>query len=754
MMCTSESTLSKAAAPQMLWDKTDPRVAFAAQDLQAALKVDADGSSENAGWVVSLSTASPKEGLHPESYSIIRDPYSRNIRVKGGATVGTMYGGLRLAELLRHDAVASAEAAAAGEGFDSWSGAPLSRISNITVDAPLLELRGLKLNAPLDARTPSYGDMGDSAQHNIDTMWDLTFWQEHLDHMAKHQYNLLSIWSDTPWPSLLDFSGIPKYENLSLDNVYRADIDFVAKNRQNIQGNEVDPNILSHLKLVKTMSIAEKVQFWQAVMSHANQRGIKVMFVTWNIWVYPILNNETSPEGINVSQTNLQTIDYVRTAVNLSFGTYPHLSAIGTDPGEHMENLQGAFSKEEWVWRTYGMGMQDALDANPDRKIWMMVRHNGASIPKILDAFKPLEGRIADFQVGYKYAHNAHMFGTTHPPYAYRDVLPVLTGTVKALWNLRNDDLFNFRFGSPEYAYDYYRQMPLNVTAGMHMGSDGYVWARTWADKRQVTQHGLEIEKHWYNFMTWGRCAYQSCDAEHSLGSDFWISELGARFSELSTTPGAARVLYLGWTNASDIIPQVNRLVIGKWVNDAQWNPEGCFNRDGLPEHGNGFVDVKKFGQYTPVEGVDLVTLKEYVDAVVHGKPMNGTTPVRVVSTLELMAAATQKAVQFLRSSVTNIGPELDATLTDLSVFAKLGCYYASKLCGATELGLYDATKNSAHKEKAVTCLQEALTHWKEYTALATAQYTYPQLLARVAVLDLVEFTKNVQADIDMAQKM
>jgi hypothetical protein len=42
----------------------------------------------------------------------------------------------------------------------------------------------------------------------------------------------------------------------------------------------------------------------------------------------------------------------------------------------------------------------------------------------------------------------------------------VLASGVKALWNLRNDDLFNFRFGSPEYAQKYYAAMPLNATAG------------------------------------------------------------------------------------------------------------------------------------------------------------------------------------------------------------------------------------------------------------------------------------------------
>eukprot|EP01047_Picozoa_sp_COSAG01_P110829 COSAG01_NODE_39630_length_474_cov_0.640000_1_plen_64_part_01 len=64
MMCTAESTLNIAAGPQILWDKTEPRVAFAVQDLHAALAVD---SSENSGWTVTLTTSLPKEGLHPES---------------------------------------------------------------------------------------------------------------------------------------------------------------------------------------------------------------------------------------------------------------------------------------------------------------------------------------------------------------------------------------------------------------------------------------------------------------------------------------------------------------------------------------------------------------------------------------------------------------------------------------------------------------------------------------------------------------
>ena len=174
-------------------------------------------------------------------------------------------------------------------------------------------------------------------------MWDITFWATYLDHMARYQYNMLSLWSLSPWPSIVEFTG--KYAGMSIDDVYRADIDWVAANLKELN-SPVTPQVFSNLKLVKKISISEKVKFWQRVMQMADDRGIKVMLVTWNVFAYPIMDNETK-HGINVDQTNPETIAWVRHAVNLTFATYPLLAAIATDPGEHMKTLTGEFSREE-----------------------------------------------------------------------------------------------------------------------------------------------------------------------------------------------------------------------------------------------------------------------------------------------------------------------------------------------------------------------------------------------------------------------
>ena len=114
------------------------------------------------------------------------------------------------------------------------------------------------------------------------------------------------------------------------------------------------------------------------------------------------------------------------------------------------------------------------------------------------------------------------------------------------------------------------------------------------------------------------------------------------------------------------------------------------------------------------------------------------------------MAATAEAAVGSLGFNAT-AQSELNATVTDILTFASLGRYYSSKLCGATELAMFKATAAAAHKTAAVACLTEAVVHWTRYTALATSQYVYPQLLGRVQLLDLVAFLSDVQQDLALA---
>jgi hypothetical protein len=124
-------------------------------------------------------TVAKDDKAGPQSYRIRRD--GQNITVIGADPVGAMYGGLDLAEAIRTGTLDSLE--------DSEH-------------SPHIAQRGIKFNLPLDLRTPSYTDIGGSAQANIPEVWERGFWIDYLDAMARHRYNVLSLWSLHPFPSM------------------------------------------------------------------------------------------------------------------------------------------------------------------------------------------------------------------------------------------------------------------------------------------------------------------------------------------------------------------------------------------------------------------------------------------------------------------------------------------------------------------------------------------------------------------------
>ena len=74
---------------------------------------------------------------------------------------------------------------------------------------------------PLDVRTPSFSDDGDSAPPNVEEMWSFDFWRELIDEMAREKYNTLSLWNLHPFPSMV---RVPGYEDIALTDVMRGTV--------------------------------------------------------------------------------------------------------------------------------------------------------------------------------------------------------------------------------------------------------------------------------------------------------------------------------------------------------------------------------------------------------------------------------------------------------------------------------------------------------------------------------------------------
>jgi len=641
--------------------------------------------------------------LEPQGYAIGAIGKS-TCWVIGADEPGCMYGGLHLAEVIRIE-----------ERLDKLTEA---------VHKPSILRRGIKFNIPLDARTPSYDDTGDAAQNSYTEMWNFAFWQEFLDDMARYRYNTLTLWNPHPFPSIVELRDYP---DIALQDVCITTLKPTYKAGAWRDPQFVSPQVLENLKVVKKMSMDQKIEFWRRVMRHAKDRAIDIYLITWNV----VMNGTEGKYGITSEQDNPKTIAYLRECVRETLLTYPLLTGIGVTAGENMKHRSDEFAKEKWLWKTYGLGILDAKKEQPNRTVRFIHRVWQTGIGEVIKEFG---AKYPDsFELSFKYAR-AHMYSSVKPPFCKPLLNEMKEYGVKCWWNLRNDDIFNFRWADPEFVRAFLSNLPQGQTAGYHMGSDGYVWAREFTSLQPETPRQLEIKKHWYSFMLWGRLGY-----DLNLQREFFEKTLLDRFPQTRGLP-----LYDAWATASKIIPLVNRF---HWCNwDFMWAVEGCFDQR------SGFHTVRDFIKTKPMEESGLMSIPEHVEKNLANAPMTGKTPVQVAEQLREYADKSLKQVEGIRREAGQISKELQLTLGDIEAMSHLGNYYASKILGAVELHLFEKSKTQQSKQQAVENLRKAQGHWEDYASVANKMYR-PQLLARTRVLDWMGLLKNVKRDVEIAEQ-
>jgi len=652
----------------------------------------------------------PPTSRASESYALrrLRGSGAVGYLVLGADPTGAMYGGLDLAEAIRIETLATLA--------DSDH-------------APHVEERGIKFNIPLDLRTPSYSDCSDAAQQNIPEMWSLDFWRSFLDELARHRYNVLTLWSLHPFPSIV---RVPEYPAVALDDVWRTTLKL-DDTFSHSGSDMVRPAMLDQVEIVRRLTIDQKIQFWRDVMQHAHDRGIDVYWFTWNIFTF----GAEGKYGITRAQTNRATIDYFRASVRETILTYPLLAGLGVTAGEQMENRRDEFSKEKWLWHTYGEGVRDALKLAPGRQVRLIHRFHQTGLGEILDEWKGYPG---PFDLSFKYAI-AHMYSVPNPPYI-KSALPHLHPGLRTWLTVRNDDIYSFRWGDPQFARAFIRHLPgPDKVAGFYMGPDGYCWGREFLSTEPETPRQLVLEKQWFSFMLWGRLSY-----DPDLTDSLFERTLAARFPQVP-----AATLLEAWSHASRIFPQITRLFWGDI--DLRWLPEACLSH---PRH-RGFYTVRHFieGQTMPESGILNITA--WRGRQLRQQPAEGITPLEVAAALDQDATSSLRLVSELRATAGQGEPgasakELRLTLGDLEAFAHIGHYYAAKIRAACELALFDATRQTDQQASAIRHLTAALGHWQRYAATAAKQYR-PALYNRVGYVDLDALTTKVEADLEIARQ-
>jgi hypothetical protein len=688
----------------LYYDSSEPAIAFAANDLKIILdKKEINVQSRPLSSLPSnpegmqiviaqndkeIIKVLKREGgsdvgtLNPQEYAL-RLTGSGNEKgywVIGGDRIGAMYGGIHLGEIVK--------------AFE------LDAVEDEN-QSPYIKKRGIKFNIPLDERVPSHDDRGTAAQANIENMWDFSFWTEYLDVLARQRYNVLSLWNKHPFPCMVKLDDYPE---VALDDVY------------NKSGK------------VKEISIDQKIELWTKIMEYANDRGIEVMIITWNIH----MNGAKGKYGITENVENAVTKDYLRKSVEKIFLTYPLLTGIGVTAGENMNDI-GDDDKEQWLWDTYGKGIQDVQNVQTDRHIRFIHRYWWTSFDKIESRF----GQLKDgFDMSFKYAR-AKMYAAYDPPFAEKELLPNLPEGMLTWWNIRNDDIYNLRWGNPEYAKNFILNLPdEDKTAGYYMGSDRYSWGRESISKNPLSQGVLENEKHWYSFLLWGRLGY---DPETPVG--LLKGLIKNRFPTVSSED-----LFAAWNASSEVIPLVNKFHWFSW--DYLWWPEAGIST-GYGAAIDGYHDINDFIQAEVMDESDLITIVDYAEAVLENQIISGTTSLEVAEMLESYAKTALDKTREM-SGGTNV--ELDETLGDIRAMAHLGNYYGKKIRGATYLKLFQDSKEKKYKDLALSNLEDALMSWKEYASVLESQYIKMNISMQ-GLFDWDEIEKEVKEDIRIVRE-
>ncbi len=412
------------------FDPSDPLIAFAVEDLKASL--------ENAEYLVHAANADFyvkfdffSEGMGPQSFRIQREG-ARGIRIVAGDSLGAMYGCLEVAEQIS-------------------LGGSLAAVREMA-RKPYVLRRGLKFNIPFDGRTPSYDDTGDAAQKNIAVMWDFEFWRHFLDTMARNRYNVLSLWTTNPYGGIVE---LPKYPGVNFDDVARITQPVGPETDNHFQHLDVfDP---ANYEIIREITLEEKIDYWTRVFDYAEHRGIEIYIFHWNIFLW----NAVGKFGITYDQDNLKSIEYLRYCIAQFLKTYPQIDGIGVSAGEHLDRgTEWDIGIEDWLHRTYGMGVLDALKDDPRRPFRFIFRHLWSDLSKSAAAF---EGYDVPFNTSHKYAR-ARVYSTTTSPYLDFEYREKLEETGVPCWlNIRNDDVYVHRWGDADHVREFLQNIPRDV---------------------------------------------------------------------------------------------------------------------------------------------------------------------------------------------------------------------------------------------------------------------------------------------------
>jgi hypothetical protein len=569
-------------------------------------------------------------------------------------------------------------------------------------ETPFLGVRAMKFNPPLKGNVyMSEEDLTNSAW-----FYDLDYWDRFMRAMAYNRYNTLTLWSSHPFDQMVRLKKYPEATTLSQD--------------------KLDKNIA----------------FFHKLFRMAKSYGLDTYIVTWNIHMSPGFR---AAHGLKDGQDSPMIRDYQKECIRELLREYLELTGLGTCPGENMP--MSAAANAEWIRDVY----LDTL-ANTGRKPPFIYRYWGAR-PKETATMLANANYPGEILLDIKF-NGEHMYSSTKPHPEEMRWLTQSQRPYKLLWHLRNDCIFQLRWGDPEFVAEMLRTCGGAESAGFVMGSeieipgaDRYHTSRTAGHR----DWNFEFEKNWMRFAVWGRMGYNP-----KLADDYWIDRFSERFGA-----AAGKDAFLALKKASKIVPTATSFhwnyMNGDWYpegNIGGWNTSDGMKKMNFRESGI-FHDIREW-MFNNVIDDSMMNVPDYVaSCIVNGEETQKgvLTPPRVAAMLDEFATSCEEHGQAASLRLTKGTKEWQCMQLDLDASVALGRYYADKIRAATEQMTYLATSDESRKAAAVKCLENARDQWKRLADITRSHYVTHEVWL-VGQFDWAMYLPDVEKDIDTAREM
>jgi hypothetical protein len=622
IFCLTVGASRALAAEALILAPPDPSPpAFAADRLEAALRdrgwtVRRQGDPPAGGLTVRLASVGPDvtrglaadgvrpvPALAPEAFAVRRGRAGGRhvVWAIGGDDVGTMYGGLELAERIR----AGADPAAPDE---------IER-------GPRFPIRAVKVNLPwMSYRKHESLQLHDAACR------DPAFWRALIDHLAACRFNRLSLWSLHPWCLMVRPSEFPEACDLSDED------------------------------------LARWRALWRAIFAHAHARGLKVQIFTWNIFVSEAFARARNVAPYSASWSYFGDGDtsdlvkrYNRSVIAQVLREYPELDGLGITQSERM----GGMTPEERAGWVRDVILAAVRDAGRPVEINCRVPHSagkgsGGSTSRaseqigrrLLESMSVLGPLGAEVKYNWSHGHSTPKLCIIHggrPTDALWNPVPE---TYRLTWMVRNEDFFCLRWCAPSFVRAHIQLNDAPWTGGYFVGSECYIPAANYIDRPGrdgAARWAFERQRLFY--LVWGRLLYDPALDDAGL----------ARAVDAQYGRGMGASLLPALDKAGQTPLRVAT------AHGATW--DHTLYSEGFLTNG-GFITVDRLAHAKPLDP-DWLGVTEFVQATAGGKaaPAARVTPLQVADAAESDARVALERLEPLRGRTGAAGEEVaDAT--------------------------------------------------------------------------------------------